>query len=582
MNNSSVLKVLVIIACIVLLTQSCTQNKTTSENTVRIWEIDDPDGLNPYTSKFASATNIKGIMYQRLLRFDLKTLELIPELAIARPEIETLGDTMMRMTFEIRPEATWDNGEPITAKDVEFSFKALMCPHVDDLHLKPYIDFVSSFEFFEDNPKKVTIVCDRVYMRAEASAGYEVWIIPEYNFDPDGLLSEFSYAQIRDDAALADHPTIQQFADQFNSEKYSREKGFVVGSGPYAFERWETGARITLLRKENWWGHALAESGNPYFEAYPDKIIHEIINDQTAAVTALKAGSIDVLRAIKPKDFEDLMANEKAVAKLNLSEVSQFAYSFIGVNTRNPVLSDPKTRQALASIIDYDRLMSDMLYGHAKRITGAISPLKSKSYNDTLPLYNFDLERAGQLLAEAGWADSDNDGYLDRLIDGEPTDFEVTFIYNTGNKARETVILVIKESADKVGIKINLQNFDANVYYDKLVKHDFDLFYGVWQTDPAPDDNGQLFMTSSANDGDNYTYFGNAESDALIREINQSIDEKRRTHLEKKLQAIMHGDCHYIFLWAPANLLGINKRFDNTNVSSLRPGYWVPGFRLNE
>lgn len=582
MNSSSTIKVFVLTFCLLVLAQSCTQSGSKKDNIVRIWEIDDPDGLNPFTSKFASATNIKAVIYQRLLRFDLKTLELVPELAVARPDIETIGDSAMRMTFEIRPEARWDNGESITAKDVEFSFKAVMCPHVDDLHLKPYINFVSSFEFYEDNPRKISIVCDQIYMRAEASAGYEVWIIPAYNFDPENLLAKYTYDQLRDDPSITEDPNILKFAEQFNSEQYSREKGYVIGSGPYRFESWETGARITLVKKQDWWGNELAGTGNPYFEAYPDKIIHEIINDQTAAVTALKAGTIDVLRAIKPKDFEDLRANENASKSINLSEIPQFAYSFLGINTKNPILSNPKTRQAIACLVDYNRLMNDLLYGHASRISGAISPLKSNSYNDTLPLYQYDLEKAKSLLSEAGWGDADKDGYLDKIIDGKKTDFEISFIYNTGNTARETVILVIKESAEKVGIKINVQNFDANIYSDKLVKHDFDMFYGVWQTDPAPDDNGQLFMTSSANDGDNYTYFGNAESDALIEEINRTIDESHRAHLEKKLQEIMFHDCHYIFLWAPKNLIGINKRFENTNVTSVRPGYWAPGFKLVE
>jgi len=71
----------------------------------------------------------------------------------------------MRMTFELRPEAKWDNGKSITAKDIAFSFKALMCPHVDDQPLKPYLDFVEGFQFYDNNPLKFTILCNQVYMR---------------------------------------------------------------------------------------------------------------------------------------------------------------------------------------------------------------------------------------------------------------------------------------------------------------------------------------------------------------------------------------------------------------------------------
>src|SRR5687768_7314960 len=90
---------------------------------VRVWKLDDIAGLHPYNHLGADVSEIQSNIFQPMLNFDFETLELIPILAIARPVIETdldtsAGEVKMRLTFEIRPEAKWDNGQSITGKDV--------------------------------------------------------------------------------------------------------------------------------------------------------------------------------------------------------------------------------------------------------------------------------------------------------------------------------------------------------------------------------------------------------------------------------------------------------------------------------
>jgi len=560
---------------------SCNRNPNLPDDAVRIWTLDDPQGLNPYNTNDATASLIKEKIFQKLLSIDHDTYELVPVLARQRPVIEVLGDSAMRMTFELRPEARWDNGEPITAKDVVFSFKVLMCPHVNDQPLKPYLEFVESFTLYEDNPLKFTINCNKVYMRAEYSAGYEVWILPKYVYDPWGLLDSFSYQAIRNDESLAENAKVLAFADSFNSEKFNRETEGIIGSGPYRFAGWETGQRIRLERKSSWWGDRVSEEGNEYFEAVPKKITYEIINDQTAAITALKGQQIDVMRSIKAKAYKnDVKGSKKVNRNYNLYEAPFFAFSYLGLNLHNPKLKDRKTRKALAYLVDYDRMMRDVVSGYGERVVGPVHPLLEEFYNDTIRLYDFNPEKARVLLREAGWEDTDGDNVLDKEIDGERTPFTLTFLYNTGNSEREKIGLILQEAFNQAGIDLRLQNYDWSILLEKLRNHEFEIYYGVWGGEPAPEDYKQIYYTTSANGGSNYTFFGNAETDALIDRINATVDESQRADLVKQFQVILHNEVSYIFLWAPMNRIAIHKRFENTHISGFRPGYWVPGFTM--
>ena len=110
-------------------------NKSDKEykDQVVIHELSNPQGLNPFTVSDAQATAIKNNIYQSLLYYDMddESMKLIPWLAKSRPEVTVLpGDAGMEMTYEIREEATWDDGSPITANDVIFSLKAAKCPKV--------------------------------------------------------------------------------------------------------------------------------------------------------------------------------------------------------------------------------------------------------------------------------------------------------------------------------------------------------------------------------------------------------------------------------------------------------------------
>ncbi len=589
MNIKKALKITLISATAITMA-SCGGSKSgNSENGEKLnnWdnpavinhELSDPQMLNPVNSTDASAGYIQSNIFQSLLSIDFKTLELIPVLAKSRPEIVENNEGGLNFTYEIRPEAKWDDGTPITAKDVEFTLKVIKAPGVDNFSAKPYYEFLQDIKFYEDNPKKFTLITNSVYVLGEIMSG-DFSIIPKKVYDPEGILDNYTLKQISEDfEALKEDENLKKFAENFNSEKYQREKDFIIGSGPYKLKEWQTGQKIVLERKKDWWGDAL-EGENVYFEAYPPELVYQTINDQSTALVALKGGNIDVMRGIKPKDFKDLPNSPKFQANFNAHTPPQMAYSYIGLNMRNPKFADVATRKAFAHLVDLNKIIKNVVYGYATPAIGPIHPSKKKFYNNSLKPYEFNPAKAKELLEQAGWKDSNGNGTLDKMIDGQLTEFEVTYIYNNGNDTRKNIGLLLQEEARKVGIKVNVNSLDWSIFLEKTKNHDFDLYCGGWVSSPIPSDPKQIWHTASYNGGSNYVGFGNDQTDALIDSIRVTIDDDKRAEMLKEFQEILHNEVPYIFLYYPQERIAIHKRFLNAETSALRPGYHVASFKL--
>lgn len=550
---------------------------------VTIWELSDADMLNPLNYSDAGAGYIMTNLFQKLLSIDFKTLELVPLLAESRPEIEKTPEGGMLITYRIRPEAKWDDGTPITAKDVEFSLKVMKNPKVNNQRLRPYYEFIQDIKFYDEDPLKLTFVCKDVYILAEAASG-DFSILPESVYDPKGLMKEFTIRELSENAEqLSNDPKIIEFANAFNSEKYQREKEFIAGSGAYKLEEWLTGQRITLKKKENWWGDQLAGT-NKYFEANAPKIIYQTINDQTTGIVALKAGNVDVARGIKAKDFVELPKSDKFNANYISHTPVNMEYNYIGLNTKlpNKKLSDKNVRQALAHLFDVPKIIEIIQYGLAQRVIGPIHPSDKKAYNKDLSLYQYNVETAKELLNKAGWTDSNGNGTLDKVIDDELVELELTFIYNSGNDERKGVALMFQEEARKAGIKVNVLAQEWSIFLDNLKNHKFEMYFGAWVSTPLPSDHKQIYHTESYHGGSNYTGFGNDESDSLIEAIRVELDEDKRAELNKEFQKILHEEASYIFLFARSEKIAISKRFYNAETSVMRPGYWESGFSVTK
>ena len=548
----------------------------------------DPQRLNPVTSSEAYAADIQSLVFQGLLDIDPKTYEPVPILAVARPEIKSIDTGEYKggltMTFEIRPEAKWDNGTQVAASDVEFTLKCYKNPMIDCEAQRGYLQFVTDIKIDPSNPRKFTAYCKDHYIQSEISLG-TLSIIPEYVYDPNHLMKEFSVKVLNDTTPshvekIKSNDKIAQFKKEFEAEKYSREQGGVVGSGPYAFESWTTAQRVTLKRKQNWWGEALAKAGKRDFNAFLDKVTYEIIPDATTSITALKDERIDIEYNFKPKDFVDLTKNESAKKLFNMITPEWMTYAYLGMNYKSPKLADKGVRQALSYAIDRQYIISTYAYNLAAPTIGPFSPSK-KYYNKDLKPYAYDLAKAKTLLDAAGWKDSDGDGIRDKEINGKKVDLKIAYKYPSSSPTAESIALLFKENCSKIGVGIELEAKEWTVFLDELKNHKFEMYAGSWVGSPVPDDPYQIWHSNSYANGSNYVGFGTAQSDNLIDSIRYELDDNKRDAMYKKLQVLIYEDAPYIFLYTPKNKLAFHKRFDNAEGTVKRPGFEVNQFKLN-
>ena len=555
------------------------QPKKKKDYQVVSWALADPQMLQPLISTELGATTVMKFIFQQLIEIDFKTLELTPVLAENRAVIEKTAKGGMSLTFTIRKEARWDNGSPVTAKDVVFTLKAMLNPAVNNSAIKSTIDYISDVQLYPENANKLTIYCDTIFFLAESGCGgYPV--IPEYFYDPKGLMKDFTIAQLHKNAkALINDPRIQEFATDMNSEKRMRDKNFISGSGPYKLDEWVTNQRVVLKKRAHYWGDTLSEQV-PYLAGYPDRLVFSTIKDQNSALSALKAGNLDVLYQIKAKDFLALKDDKKFNEKFNLYTPPFLVYYYLGFNTKNKFFRDKKTRQALSYLTDVDKIIRAIFYGMAKRTVGPVHPDNKKEYNTDVPLYEFNPEKAKALLAQDGWSDSNGDGTIDKRIDGVRTEFKVTIAVNQ-SETRKSVALMFQEDARKAGIQVDVVQQEWNTYISNLKKHNIEMFVNGWALSPTGNDmKGVWHSESTLNNGDNYVNFSNASCDSLLDAMRTEIDDAKRAVLMKKLQVLMHDEAPCVFLIVPTGTLAISKKFTNAEPSAMRPGFNPSDFKL--
>jgi len=561
---------------------SADNSKKEYKDEVILQQLSDPTGLHPHCTSDAGATELKRYMFHRLLDYDHATLKLIPVLAKKLPTVEVVNNGKgMVIEYEMREGMTWDDGTPITAKDVEFSFKSVKNPKVDAPNIRPYVEFVSDFKIDPNNPLKFTMTCDKVYFLWDHTTGTDVIIAPKHLYDSKGLSDKFTFAQIhKGDNAVTESPENVAFAKHYNNIKFQREKGFINGSGPYKFVEWNTDQNVTLERKDNWWGDKF-EGENMYFAKGPKRLVYETVNDLGTAITGLKGEKLDVLGGIRSKDWIEMPKSRKIKENFDLFNPPALVYSFLGMNIRKPKFKDKKTRQALAHLVDVEGINEKLLYNLATRVVGPISPSFKEDYNNSITPYPYSIETAKKMLAEAGWKDTNGDGIVDKVVNGKRLELKITYNYNQGNDNRKNVGLTFQEAARQAGVEVEVIPMEWSVFSERLKANDVEMWYGGWVFDPRPSDPKQIWHTSSYGGGSNYTGFGNAKTDKLIEDIQQELDPGKRALLYKEWQEILHDEVAYIFMFTGKQKIAIHNRFDKEKVglSERDPGYWAAAFR---
>jgi peptide/nickel transport system substrate-binding protein len=552
--------------------------------------LSEPDSLNSFTDNSAVTQYISEYVFSSLLRRNWETFEYEPSLAerwlkedvVIRSDGTKLrgavsfsgpgetGDVTLRtadgasqrisraniqevrrgasFTFYLHKNARFHDGHPVTADDVKFTYDTIRNETVDAPSLRTYYVDMESCEVLDAHTVRITYG-KQYWMAVDYAGGRDFTIFPRHIYDPDNLIE-------KDPAA---------FGKQFNESAYNRKP---VGSGPYKFERWDTGNQLVLTRNPDYWSEKRA--------GYLDRIVFKFMSDPIAALQALKNGEVQFVTRIRAEQFENETNDPAFRERFARVEIYSPSLSYVGWNMRRPPFDDVKVRQAMAyGAIDREQYLREILYGHGVLVS-AYQYYFGPAYDHTLGAYPFDQEKAEQLLLEAGWYDRDGDGLRDK--NGQPFRFE--FLQPSGGTSR--IAPFMKENLRKLGIDMTVRELEWATFLENIYDRRFDACGLAWGLD-IEGDPYQLWHTSQKeNRGSNHVGFGNAETDAMIEESRRAIDAGPRRQIFYKFDRILFEEQPYLFMYMAPDLAAYDKRYRGVKLYKLRPGYDLTEWYLPE
>jgi peptide/nickel transport system substrate-binding protein len=531
--------------------------------------LSDPESLNPLTSNDATSSSILGHIFESLLTRDPKTLEIKPDLATERPQI---SDDKLTYTFSIRRDAHFQDGQPLSGQDVLFSLKVIKNPWVNAPFRRVYYQSLVQAELLDD--WTIRLVAKEPYFRNESIlGGFD--ILPRHYYDPEGLLSSLSVAQLAtlqsgEGTASPEADKARQFAEQFN-KNFSRNP---MGSGPYQLQHWKTGQEVVLVRDPDYWG----TGKDGIDQVYIDKRVMRVFNNAAAALVALKAGELDTMD-LQPLQHLRQTKGRRFTKQFDKHVYFSPGYTYIGWNNVHPIFRDQRVRQAMTYLTNRKQMVKTILFELGEVVDGPVYLFRPE-YDKTLYSHPYEPQKARQLLGEAGWADTDGDGILDKVIEGNKVPFKFEIKFNSGNDIRKSVALTLQDELKKHGIEVTVRQLDWTIYLDDVRNHKFDAMILGWAMPITEPDGYQVWHSSQAqNKGSNAISFKNERVDQLLEENRRTFDPQKRIELYREFQQILNVEQPYTFLFIQKSVLAVDKRFHNV---TLYPGgprpleWWVP------
>jgi peptide/nickel transport system substrate-binding protein len=512
-----------------------------------------PTGVfNPIFYSDAYEANILSFTHEGLLAQDDK-LEFQANLA----KSWEFNEDQTEVTFKLEEGVKWHDGEPFTADDVVFTYKSIASPgYIEAGGVRT--DFVSRLvgvkEFTEgkttDFPGVVAVDEHTVTFKfaepnilALADASFS--IIPEHIFK---------------DVPIKDMP----------SAGPSRNAGEVIGTGPFKLSEMVEGEQYVLERNPDYW------QGEPYL----DQVVWKIV-DGAVILGLLENGEIDFVsdpNGVQPADYETVAALEH----IQMVEQPDFGYQIMGMKhnhrakndatldpskwTVNEKLADKRVRQAIAYAVDRKGIIDGLLYGRAIVQNSPLATQFEAYDSETPNQYEFDVEKAKSLLDEAGYVDTNGDGFRE---DPNGKEWIVNMNYPTGNPIRERSAPIIEEMLEAVGININLrQPKEAAAYYEdlELNSQDWDLYLAGWSLSTSDADPTGLWNATAAY---NYSRWNNPAADQLLVDAltpPDAFDPAYRNEKYREWQVMFADDLPALILYAANSIWAHNKRLQGVDV----------------
>jgi peptide/nickel transport system substrate-binding protein len=474
------------------------------------------DSLNPFVGYQNVSWLVYLLNYDRLVRYDPKTLQPVPGLA-ERWKHSQDGKVW---TFFIRKGVKWQDGEPVTAEDVAFTFNYIIEGNLSNYTLyTPYITSVTAVD-----PYTV-----RFELSRPRATMLQMWvpIVPKHIW---GSVSPKKAGSVHSN----DPP--------------------VIGSGPFQVVDWKKNQYVRLVANKDFWGGAPAV----------DEIIFRTYTNTDTLAADLQKGALDMSAAVDAAQFRRFQDKTGwGAQKATEDAFDELAFNcYEGPSLGNPALRDPRFRRALASAIDTEQIARIAYIGAAEPATSILptgfwrAPLDYHWDPPEGVEYSYDPKRAAKELDAAGYRDTNGDGV--RECNGKPIRLRLWAVQE--KPAYASAGKLIAGQLESIGLDVDLATYDDGTLSDHIYntegdtyKPDFDLFIWGWGGDFDPNFLLSVMLTSQIN-GWSDCAWSSKQYDAVYNEQEGTLDPRRRLALVHRMQAIIYAECPYVPLVYPQQL----------------------------
>jgi peptide/nickel transport system substrate-binding protein len=477
---------------------------------VRFGTTNSLDSLNPFKAVEVPSYEVINMQYNLLVQFSQEDLSPVPGIA----ESWEASEDGLTWTYNLNPDATWSDGEPVTSEDVKYTYE-----RIQEEEQGTYIDYVRQIDRIE-TPDDQTVV---LHTKKPSVLMLSIWvpILPKHIWE--------------------DVP-----ADE--SKTFKNEPA--VGSGPFQAQEWRRGQFVRLVKNPH------------YFRGEPavDEIVIQFYDNPDTMVQALRQGEVDFIDSIPTRLFQSL-EGEPQIETLSSSDAgfTELGFNLYEPNpqaieefdapetsTGHPALLDVRVRQAINWAIDEQELTDKVLLGEGQVGSTLVPPPLAKYHLELeeSDAMGFDIARAQELLSEAGWEDTDGNGIVDK--DGE--DLELRLYVRSESTDTIKAGTFISDWLEQAGIRVNTKAVSDNTLTDDIYAADYDMFIWGWGSDPDPDfilsvlTCGQFMFWSD-------TFWCNEEYSRLYEEQKTQLDLDERAETIHEMQRIAYEESPYVIFF---------------------------------
>ena len=487
------------------------------------------DGMNAAVSSDYAATQ-----HQQFV--NLMTLLDYDENANPRPylaESWDIADDNTSVTFHLRRDVRWHDGEQTDAHDVAFTYLTV----TDPLTAFPNAAFWDNYVHGEEGVEVIDDYTVRIHMRPHAD-----FLDP---FRSLGILPEHLLGDVPRDL-LKQHPYGTQCP---------------VGNGPFVF--WSHAAQDRWVFVAN---PAFPEplGGRPFMDRY----VYRVIPEQQTLLTELLTGGIDIYSQPSPDQAQAIID----APGVELIDFLFRDYVFVGWNARRPQLADARVRRALTMATDRESVVQAILQGYGTVANSGVPPFHWAYDPELETPAPYDPDGARRLLDEAGWIDRDGDGVRENA-DGLPLSF--TIKYNAGNQRRQGIAEIMQSQLAAVGVDAQPQVVEWATLIQQITTPELRDFDGVvmgWVVDYKLDDT-DLYHSARLDQPYAWSGTNNPEIDRLLEEMSATVSREESLALWKEYQRVLMMEQPYTYFYFSRRLEGISDRVKGVEMDAR--GEWL-------